>query len=240
MESKIKTVKLSEIKLNPDNPKINYRQSVFICKTCGDKFKSVKACKTRTPIYCSSKCFGESIKKYKTCQYCGSKFADWTRDKYCSRECRIDASRGVSLSEDHRKALSEGRKNSTKCKGPKLYNWKGGNDTFKKRSKVYQNNRRARLLGGGKLNPIFLNNLWIAHRGLCFYCGQPLIEYRGLEHLTPLSRGGKNQIYNLVYSCKSCNSKKRQKTLEDFAIATGRIWLVDKWEDIFIEAYGKQ
>lgn len=59
------------------------------------------------------------------------------------------------------------------------------------------------------------------------------------EHLTPLSRGGKNKQFNLVYSCKSCNSTKRQKTLEDFAIETGRIWLLDKWESIFAYAYGK-
>jgi 5-methylcytosine-specific restriction endonuclease McrA len=166
-------------------------------------------------------------------------YANWTRKKYCSKKCYGAALRGHVLSDEHKKALSDGRKNSSKCKGHNLYNWKGGESTFKDRSKIYQNERRAKVIGGGKLDGLFLRNLLNAHQGLCFYCEQPLTDYRCLEHLTPLSRGGKNQQFNLVYSCKSCNSTKRQKTLEDFAIETGRIWLVDKWEKIFLYAYGK-
>lgn len=231
-------------------------KTVYTCKECGIEFQSKKACKSRVPIYCSWSCYMKSVTKYAgmvfICKQCGVEFKTDSAyhghiPKYCSQRCCGDAAKGkpvwnsgLTMTDIHKKALSDGRKNSPKCKGPKLYNWKGGEATFRERTRAYQNNRRARFLGGGKLDPLFLNNLWIAHRGLCFYCEQPLTDYKCLEHLTPLSRGGTNQLFNLVYSCKSCNSKKRQKTLEDFAIATGRIWLVDKWEYIFTGVYGKQ
>ncbi len=237
MTIETKTVKLSEIKINPDNPRIitekdmaylvkslqefpdmmksvtKYKNKIFVYDNCGRKFKTRNAYHNYIPKYCSRECYGESNRGKKV----------WNS--------------GLTLSDTHRKALSDGRKNSPKCKGPKLYNWKGGDATFRDRSKIYQNERRAKIIGGGKIDPIFLSHLWEAHNGCCFYCEHPLLDYKCLEHLTPLSKGGKNQPFNLVYSCKSCNSKKRQKSLEDYAIMNGKIWLIDKWEDIFIEAY---
>lgn len=252
-----KKLKLSQIKLNPDNPRqISKKQQIsFICKFCSKEFKSKKACKSRTPVYCSWDCYMNAITKYAgktfTCEKCGVDFKTDSAysghiPKYCSRKCCSDVSKGRTawnkgkpLSREHKEALSKGRKNSQKCKGPNLYNWRGGEATFKDRSRVYQNNRRTRKIEGGSLDPVFLRHLWDAHKGLCFYCEKPLTDYKCLEHLTSLSKGGKNQPFNLVYSCKSCNSKKRQKSLEDFSIETGRIWLLDKWESVFIYAYGK-
>lgn len=256
MNIETKKVKLSQIKLNPDNPRqiSNYRQLGFVCKECGREFKSKKACKSRLPVYCSWSCYMKSVTKYAgmvfVCEFCGKEFKTGNAyrgriPKYCSSRCcgdvakgRVAWNRGMVMSDIHRNAMSEGRKNSPKCKGPNLYNWKGGDATFKERSRIYQNNRRAMENGGGSLDPVFLRYLLEAHKGLCFYCEKPLDNYKCLEHLTPLSGGGKNQPFNLVYSCKSCNSKKRQMSLEDYAIKNGKIWLIDKWEDIFIYAYG--
>lgn len=237
---------------------------IHTCKSCGGEFTSHKACKSRTPVYCSWACYLKDVTKYAgmtfTCDQCGTDFKTDSAyrgriPKYCSRRCCGESKKvkivngtrygqtpwniGMIMSDDHRKAMSEGRKNSPKCKGPNLYNWRGGEATFRERSRVYHNDRRARETDGGSLDPVFLRHLWDAHQGLCFYCEKPLTEYRCLEHLTPLSRGGKNQPFNLVYSCKSCNSKKRQMSLEDYAITNGKTWLLDKWESIFAYAYGK-
>jgi 5-methylcytosine-specific restriction endonuclease McrA len=245
MNGQVKTQEWSEyvqsakVPIGTRNGKVSLRQTVFTCKTCGKGFTSKKACKSRVPVYCSSKCYGESIKKYKTCANCGKIYAKWTRKKYCSKECFHAALKGRQLSSEHKKALSEARRKSPRCKGQNLYNWKGGASTRPERSRIARHNRRVRFINGGVLDPVFLRHLLAAHRGLCFYCERPLTDYRCLEHLTPLSRGGKNQPFNLVYACKSCNSKKRQMSFEDYAITTGRIWLIDKWEDIFIYAYGR-
>lgn len=50
-----------------------------------------------------------------------------------------------------------------------------------------------------------------------------------------MSEGGKNQEYNLVLSCRSCNSKKRTKSMENYAINEGENW-PEKWEHIYTTA----
>jgi 5-methylcytosine-specific restriction endonuclease McrA len=54
-----------------------------------------------------------------------------------------------------------------------------------------------------------------AFGNVCCYCGSdgPLT----IEHLTPLSRGGDNQVGNIAPACKSCNRKKWYKTLDEFS-----------------------
>jgi 5-methylcytosine-specific restriction endonuclease McrA len=46
--------------------------------------------------------------------------------------------------------------------------------------------------------------------GLCHYCGKkfPFRELT-MDHLVPLSRGGRSTKDNLVPSCKSCNTLKK-------------------------------
>lgn len=53
----------------------------------------------------------------------------------------------------------------------------------------------------------------------CFYCAVPLTE-RTLtqDHMIPLIKGGSNFIDNLAPCCKSCNSRKGDKTVEDFKV----------------------
>lgn len=49
----------------------------------------------------------------------------------------------------------------------------------------------------------------------CVYCGaegQPI----ELDHLTPISRGGNDTVWNLVTSCRACNRQKGRKTLSEY------------------------
>ncbi len=56
--------------------------------------------------------------------------------------------------------------------------------------------------------------LWDHYKG-CYYCGGDN-ESLGVDHLLPRSRGGDNDIVNLVPCCRSCNSQKGTKTPEEF------------------------
>lgn len=54
----------------------------------------------------------------------------------------------------------------------------------------------------------------IARDGLiCRYCGQPApAERTPLDHVMPVSRGGRHEVKNLVVACYSCNRAKHART----------------------------
>jgi len=211
----------------------------YVCLQCGCVFEHNKGCKTRTPKYCCKKCYSESMKMNKTCKICGkiieNKHSVSMKNRiYCSRECHGMSRRNKKLSDEWREALSEGRKKSEKCKGKNLYNWKGGKETESERLRLHAHKRKS--LQKMTIDKDFLKRLLSAQKNKCFYCNADLTEYKAIEHLTPLSRGGDNEPYNLMYSCKSCNSKKRSKTMEEYAISIGKPYLVDKFDYIFSTA----
>lgn len=60
----------------------------------------------------------------------------------------------------------------------------------------------------------FRTKLLVKQNFKCAYC---LVNIRGkrmnIEHVTPLKKGGTNNISNLVASCAGCNKKKANKLL---------------------------
>lgn len=193
----------------------------FVCITCGNGFESRKASKNRTPKFCSKRCYGKSLKLNIRCQQCGeiienNNSAAIKNRKYCSTACQADARKGKSLSPKWRTAVSEGRKSSEKCKGKNLYNWKGGAENRRMINSRRSHEKRA----NGKIDQIYLSILFVLQRGKCFYCNGDITNkgQKAIEHLKPVSRGGTNEWLNLVYSCKSCNSRKRDKSLFQFAM----------------------
>src|SRR5215472_13531059 len=73
-----------------------------------------------------------------------------------------------------------------------------------------------------------------ARMNRCFYCGLPMQRTsrrqskfeRTIDHLTPISRGGKNRFHsivsgsasNIVYCHRKCNEDKANRTLEEYRI----------------------
>jgi 5-methylcytosine-specific restriction endonuclease McrA len=80
---------------------------------------------------------------------------------------------------------------------------------------LYVNRRRARLLGGGGSHT---STEWREKielfGGCCAYCGEakPLTR----DHKIPLTRGGTDDITNIVPACVSCNSRKSTRTAREF------------------------
>jgi hypothetical protein len=51
----------------------------------------------------------------------------------------------------------------------------------------------------------------------CYFCGNPLtIRSATKEHLTPKSRGGSDELLNIVPACWRCNHLKGTRTAEEF------------------------
>ena len=46
--------------------------------------------------------------------------------------------------------------------------------------------------------------------GICYYCNSKVgREQLTMDHVVPLSRGGKSKKGNIVAACKACNNKKK-------------------------------
>lgn len=89
---------------------------------------------------------------------------------------------------------------------------------------VAQNIRACEQSYEGEIDPAQWQE-WAACFGdQCAYCG--IANWNTIEHVVPLSRGGRNDIYNVVPSCAGCNSQKyiqqpiawmvKTEILEDF------------------------
>lgn len=49
----------------------------------------------------------------------------------------------------------------------------------------------------------------------CFYCGSSVSEIT-VDHIIPISRGGRHSIGNIVPACKRCNSSKHDRLLVEW------------------------
>ena len=48
-------------------------------------------------------------------------------------------------------------------------------------------------------------------KGICHYCGRPAAPKElTMDHIVPISRGGKTTKSNVVPACKECNNNKKQ------------------------------
>lgn len=54
------------------------------------------------------------------------------------------------------------------------------------------------------------------HKNRCVYCGRS--GRLAMDHVQPLSRGGRHEPVNVVPACKSCNSSKRDRTLAEWGV----------------------
>lgn len=55
--------------------------------------------------------------------------------------------------------------------------------------------------------------------GICYYCnGKFVAKELTMDHVIPISRGGKSTKKNCVPACKQCNNEKKSKTSFDMAL----------------------
>lgn len=68
----------------------------------------------------------------------------------------------------------------------------------------------------GAREPALVNTaLFIRDRHLCAYCGNRHRERElSRDHIVPLSRGGRDRWMNVVTACRTCNSRKDNRTPE--------------------------
>lgn len=84
------------------------------------------------------------------------------------------------------------------------YNVRGMVDSFDSSNRIVANSYIQRK---GIREKVFK-----LHGDVCLRCGSD--EHITLDHVVPVSRGGKNTISNLQPLCRSCNSTKGTKTID--------------------------
>lgn len=70
--------------------------------------------------------------------------------------------------------------------------------------------------------------VWARTNGHCWYCGSktnPFDDF-AIDHVIPVSAGGSNEHSNLVPSCRTCNSRKQARPVEELRrfMSGGAFW----------------
>lgn len=83
--------------------------------------------------------------------------------------------------------------------------------------RVRERNRRAKGYGAiGQYTRKGFYALVDAVGGLCSYCDRVVGGYADADHVTPVSRGGRNDLSNLTPACRECNGDKGDLTLDEW------------------------
>lgn len=74
--------------------------------------------------------------------------------------------------------------------------------------------RHGRKIAGAGIPVAQIRALRAEHHNLCAYCRAE--KATTLDHVLPLSRGGKHEIGNLLPACRKCNFTKHNRTLREW------------------------
>lgn len=94
----------------------------------------------------------------------------------------------------------------------------------------YRDYMETRRVGSSRIpfTPEIRDHVWGETEGHCTYCGVKLRPFStfSIDHVTPVSRGGTNDLTNLVACCKSCNSIKGDR---DVGYLRERLGITSFW-----------
>lgn len=212
-------------------------QTQSICQQCGTPFEPTHS----KQIYCTKECQRLSTRIARTCAVCGcdilkhARRSDRKTATLCSPECK----------QKHREQV-EAQKKIDRFGPPRTCRWCGvtfgyGGEAYKgwcskscraEYTKDYErrlgHERRARQR---KATVEAFSPAYILKRDkyICQACGKktkpkekpthPL--YPNVDHIVPLAAGGEHSKKNCRCVCASCNSQKREGTLNDQLLLFG-------------------
>lgn len=165
----------------------------------------------------------------RTCAECGSSIEHKsTRAKYCNRTCK---NRATQRRRPDERARNRDRYQKERARRQEYARSAYWNDPEhgRERSREYRKNNPHRRREFNDLrsermrsNPGFVpfsHGEWERHKrlfgGECAYCHRPS-EILEMDHVIPLSRGGRHALANIVPACPSCNRTKSSLLLVEW------------------------
>lgn len=133
---------------------------------------------------------------------------------YCDRKCKASASeKRRPKRDDHARYLNEREQRLQS-----VSRYQRENPHVPKRAK---RKRKALIAGAGVFVVSSRDWLRLVRRydGRCFYCKAD--GRMSMDHVIPISRGGRHSIGNLVPACVTCNSSKRNRTITEWKRGAG-------------------
>jgi len=141
--------------------------------------------------------------------------------KVCNNAGERTPEKAAANKKRYNKWVKENRERSREIK--KKYADKNKEKIAKRKSEYYKNNpdkwriytaKRRAVVKEAETNYISDEEISTLYASPCFYCGET--ENITMEHLIPLSRGGRHSIGNLAPMCESCNKSKNDKLLVEW------------------------
>lgn len=95
---------------------------------------------------------------------------------------------------------------------------------------MHKRSQKREELHGGNVGTDQREQVWNKTQGRCWYCGMQTTPWGNftVDHVDPRKQGGGDELANLVPCCKTCNSRKNSKTVEEF-----RGYLIAKQRQMF-------
>lgn len=213
-DKQISVVKAALCKTHYNQTRPNrHRKVEKACDMCGNVTLKDKRAQRYAGTYCSTKCRDDAIRtQWPTCRLPDDHWGRWygktskwraveKRAAFFANACDdcgdsfIDIAHGVP---------------SAYC-----------SDRCQKR--VSRRRRRAREYNApGEYTFTQVMRQYAKQGNVCAYCRRPASGLPDPEHVTPLSRGGRNDMSNIVASCRSCNTDKCDLTLDEWAADRSR------------------
>src|SRR3972149_6292312 len=127
----------------------------------------------------------------------------------------IERSRAYSreYARNHREQKKEADKNRKannpeRAKELSRLRYQRNRDTYLARTRNYRARKRE---AAGTHTAADTKKQYTMQKGLCWWCSYELGQQYHVDHRIPLARGGSNGPENIVISCPSCNTSRRDK-----------------------------
>jgi predicted nucleic acid-binding Zn ribbon protein len=185
-------------------------QPIGPCELCGEPLPEKS---TRRARYCSELCAKRAhyrrwpVEKATHCEHCGEALAPNSPagKRYCTSQCQNKAWRKehvrlkITSCIRCNGALVTGRRLCTVC--------------------IATSHWAFRQRNGGHVYKRDWIRLVRRYNGLCAYCQNAAgVE---VDHVIPVSRGGRHTIGNVLPACPSCNRRKHARTVMEWRMADG-------------------